>query len=161
MAAPSKHSVILNKVMSGSGYQGCKLAKSIQGMQNNSGAFSIAHWQKPLYNLIMTKLAAYLKIAFAVLLYIISALTFVDYIYSLLIPDTVTAIENAFGKLAILIFMLVLAKFSLAAGKAQLNAKQADGTEQAESPSTSEDSKTNQLNSPESKIQASGKEADE
>jgi len=109
----------------------------------------------------MSKLAAYLKIAFAVLLYIISALTFVDYIYSLLIPDTVTAIENAFGKLAILIFMLVLAKFSLAAGKAQLNAKQADGTEQAESPSTSEDSKTNQLNSPESKIQASGKEADE
>ena len=124
MAALSKHSVRLNKVMSGSGYQGCKLAKNIQGMQNNSGAFSIAHWQKPLYNLIMTKLAAYLKIAFAVLLYIISALTFVDYIYSLLIPDTVTAIENAFGKLAILIFMLVLAKFSLAAGKAQLNAKQ-------------------------------------
>ena len=109
----------------------------------------------------MTKLAAYLKIAFAVLLYIISALTFVDYIYSLLIPDTVTAIENAFGKLAILIFMLVLAKFSLAAGKAQLNEKQADGTDQGESPSTGEDSKTNQLNSPESKIQASGKEADE
>ena len=109
MAALSKYSVILNKVMSGSGYQGCKIAKNIQGMQNNSGTFSIAHWQKPLYNLIMTKLAAYLKIAFAVLLYIISALTFVDYIYSLLIPDTVTAIENAFVKLAILIFMLFLA----------------------------------------------------
>jgi hypothetical protein len=77
----------------------------------------------------MTKFSAYLKISFAILLYMISALTFVDYIYSLLIPDTVTAMENAFGKLAILIFMLVLAKFTLAAGKAQLKEKQADGTE--------------------------------
>jgi len=75
----------------------------------------------------MTRVSAYLKIIFAIFLYIISALTFVDYIYSLLIPDTVTAMENAFGKLAILIFMLVLAKFTLAAGKAQLNEKRSDG----------------------------------
>ncbi|MBT3833090.1 MAG: hypothetical protein HN900_11935 [Gammaproteobacteria bacterium] len=105
----------------------------------------------------MTKLSAYLKIIFAVLLYIISAFTFVDYIYSLLIPDTVTAMENAFGKLAILIFMLVLAKFSLAAGKAQLKGKQGDGTEQSGS---SDSSDANQLNRPESEIQQHGKEAD-
>ena len=105
----------------------------------------------------MTKLSAYLKIIFAVLLYIISAFTFVDYIYSLLIPDTVTAMENAFGKLAILIFMLVLAKFSLAAGKAQLKEKQGDGTEQPGSPDTGD---ANQLNRTESEIQEQGKEAD-
>jgi hypothetical protein len=109
----------------------------------------------------MTKFSAYLKIGFAVLLYIISALTFVDYIYSLLIPDTVTAMENAFGKLAILIFMLVLAKFTLAAGKAQLEEKQGDGTEQPGSTSTSETSETNQLNRPESEIPEQGKEADQ
>ena len=105
----------------------------------------------------MTKLSAYLKIIFAVLLYIISAFTFVDYIYSLLIPDTVTAMENAFGKLAILIFMLVLAKFTLAAGKAQLKGKQGDGTEQPGAPDTGD---ANQLNRPESEIQEQGKESD-
>ena len=56
----------------------------------------------------MTKFSAYLKISFAVLLYILSAFTFIDIMYSLVIPDTVTAVENAFGKLVILIFMLVL-----------------------------------------------------
>lgn len=106
----------------------------------------------------MTKFSAYLKIGFAVLLYIISALTFVDYIYSLLIPDTVTAMENAFGKLAILIFMLVLAKFILAAGKAQLKEKLADGTEQ---PGSSVTGDANQLNRPESEIPEQGKEADQ
>jgi hypothetical protein len=65
----------------------------------------------------MSKFSAYLKITFAVLLYILSAFTFIDIMYSLVIPDTVTAVENAFGKLVILIFMLVLAKFTLAAGK--------------------------------------------
>ncbi len=68
----------------------------------------------------MTKFSAYLKISFAVLLYILSAFTFIDTMYSLVIPDTVTAVENAFGKLVILIFMLVLAKFTLAAGKKKL-----------------------------------------
>lgn len=130
-------------------------------MQNNPGEFRISHMWKPQYTLIMTKFSAYLKIGFAVLLYIISALTFVDYIYSLLIPDTVTAMENAFGKLAILIFMLVLAKFTLAAGKAQLEEKQGDGTEQPGSTSTSETSETNQLNRPESEIPEQGKEADQ
>jgi len=105
----------------------------------------------------MTKFSAYLKISFAVLLYIISAFTFVDYIYSLLIPDTVTAMENAFGKLAILIFMLVLAKFTLAAGKANLKEKQGDGAEQSGSSDTND---ANQLNSPESDIQEQDKEAD-
>ena len=105
----------------------------------------------------MTKFSAYLKISFAVLLYIISAFTFVDYIYSLLIPDTVTAMENAFGKLAILIFMLVLAKFILAAGKVQLKEKQGDSTEQ---PGSSDTSDANQLNRAESEIQEQGKEAD-
>ena len=38
------------------------------------------------------------------------------------IPDTVTAVENAFGKLVILIFMLVLAKFAMAGGKEKLKA---------------------------------------
>ena len=102
----------------------------------------------------MTKFSAYLKISLAVLLYIISAFTFVDYVYSLLIPDTVTAIENAFGKLAILIFMLVLAKFTLASGKAQLKEKQGDRTEQARS------SEANQLDRPESEVQEQSKEAD-
>jgi hypothetical protein len=65
----------------------------------------------------MNKIIAYLLIGFAYLLYLVSAGTFIDYIYSLLILDTVTAMENAFGKLVVLVFMLVLAKFSLSAGK--------------------------------------------
>ena len=69
----------------------------------------------------MTKFSAYLKISFAVLLYILSVFTFIDIMYSLVIPDTVTAVENAFGKLVILIFMLVLAKFTLEAGKKKLH----------------------------------------
>ena len=105
----------------------------------------------------MTKFSAYLKISFAVLLYIISAFTFVDYMYSLVIPDTVTALENAFGKLVILIFMLVLAKFTLAAGKANLKEKQDDGAEQSGSSDTND---ANQLNSPEGDIQELDKEAD-
>jgi integral membrane sensor domain MASE1 len=105
----------------------------------------------------MTKFSAYLKISFAILLYIISAFTFVDYIFSLLILDTVTAIENAFGKLVILIFMLVLAKLILAAGKAQLKKKQGDGTEQFR---PSETNDPFQLNRSESEIHEQGKEAE-
>jgi hypothetical protein len=105
----------------------------------------------------MTKFSAYLKISFAMLLYIISAFTFVDYIFSLLILDTVTAIENAFGKLVILIFMLVLAKLILAAGKAQLKKKQGDGTEQFR---PSETNDPFQLNRSESEIHEQGKEAE-
>jgi hypothetical protein len=109
----------------------------------------------------MTKLYAYLKIALAFLLYIISAFTVLDTMYSLVIPDTVTAVENAFGKFVILIFMLVLAKFSLTAGKAQLkgqlNGEQGDSTKQSE-PIDAND--TSHLNNPDSVIQGPGKEAD-
>jgi len=70
----------------------------------------------------MNKFTAYSQIGFAILLYVLSALTFFDYMYSLVIPDTVTAVENAFGKLVILIFMLVLAKFAMAGGKEKLKA---------------------------------------
>lgn len=68
----------------------------------------------------MNKISAYLRIGIAILLYVMSAITFLDYMYSLIIPDTVTAVENAFGKLVILIFMLVMAKFSLSSGLKQL-----------------------------------------
>jgi len=68
----------------------------------------------------MNKISAYLRIGIATLLYLMSAITFLDYMYSLIIPDTVTAVENAFGKLVILIFMLVMAKFSLSSGLKQL-----------------------------------------
>ena len=68
----------------------------------------------------MDKLTGYFLIGFAYLLYLISAATFLDYMYSLTIRDTVTAVENAFGTLVILIFMLVLAKFSLKDGKKRL-----------------------------------------
>ena len=68
----------------------------------------------------MNKIIACLLIGFAYLLYLVSAGAFIDYIYSLTIRDTVTAMENAFGTLVILIFMLVLAKFSLTAGKNKL-----------------------------------------
>ncbi len=68
----------------------------------------------------MTRLIGYLQTGFAILLYLLSAVTFIDYLYSLTIRDTVTAVENAFGTLVILIFMLVLAKFTLAAGKKKL-----------------------------------------
>ena len=71
-------------------------------------------------HLYMNKLTAYLLIGFAILLYLLSALTFFDYMYSLVIPDTVTAVENAFGKLVLLIFMLVMAKFSMSAGQNKL-----------------------------------------
>ncbi len=68
----------------------------------------------------MNKVSAYIRIGIAILLYLMSAITFLDYMYSLIIPDTVTAVENAFGKLVILIFMLVMAKFSLSSGLKQL-----------------------------------------
>jgi uncharacterized membrane protein len=68
----------------------------------------------------MNKLTGYFLTGFAYLLYLISAATFLDYMYSLTIRDTVTAVENAFGTLVILIFMLVLAKFSLKDGKKRL-----------------------------------------
>lgn len=68
----------------------------------------------------MNKISAYVRIGIAILLYLMSAITFLDYMYSLIIPDTVTAVENAFGKLVILIFMLVMAKFSLSSGLKQL-----------------------------------------
>ena len=68
----------------------------------------------------MNKVSAYIRIGIAILLYLMSAITFLDYMYSLIIPDTVTAVENAFGKLVILIFMLVMAKFSLSSGLKKL-----------------------------------------
>jgi hypothetical protein len=68
----------------------------------------------------MTKFLGILLTGFAIFLYLLSAVTFIDYMYSLTIRDTVTAVENAFGTLVILIFMLVMAKFSLAAGKKKL-----------------------------------------
>ena len=68
----------------------------------------------------MNKFIGILQIGLAVLLYLLSAITFIDYMYSLTIPDTVTAVENAFGTLVILIFMLVMAKFALAAGRKRL-----------------------------------------
>ena len=70
----------------------------------------------------MQKTTGYLLIAFAIALYLLSAASFIDYLYSLTIRDTVTAVENAFGKLVIVIFMLVLAKFSMSAGREKLNA---------------------------------------
>lgn len=73
----------------------------------------------------MTKFTGMLLIGFAILLYLISAVTFIDYLYSLTIRDTVTAVENAFGTLVILIFMLVMAKFSRAKGKSLLLADKA------------------------------------
>ena len=81
----------------------------------------------------MTRFIGILQTGFAWLLYLLSIVTFVDYMYSLTIPDTVTAIENAFGTLVILIFLLVMAKFSLTAGKQKLQesaaGKQAAGGE--------------------------------
>lgn len=74
----------------------------------------------------MNKFTAYSQIGFAILLYVLSALTFFDYMYSLVIPDTVTAVENAFGKLVILIFMLVMAKFSMASGREKLKTARSD-----------------------------------
>lgn len=68
----------------------------------------------------MNKLTGYLLTGFAYVLYLISAATFLDYMYSLTIRDTVTAVENAFGTLVILVFLLVLAKFSLKDGKKRL-----------------------------------------
>lgn len=68
----------------------------------------------------MNKLTGYFLTGFAYLLYLISGATFLDYMYSLTIRDTVTAVENAFGTLVILVFLLVLAKFSLKDGKKRL-----------------------------------------
>lgn len=68
----------------------------------------------------MIRYLGYLQIGLAILLYLLGAVTFVDYMYSLTIRDTVTAVENAFGTLVILIFLLVLAKFTLAAGRKKL-----------------------------------------
>ena len=76
--------------------------------------------------LLMNKLTGYLLTGFAYVLYLISAATFLDYMYSLTIRDTVTAVENAFGTLVILVFMLVLAKFSLKDGKKRLQHDKAD-----------------------------------
>ena len=75
----------------------------------------------------MTRFIGMLQTGFAIFLYLLSAVTFIDYMYSLTIPDTVTAIENAFGRLVILVFMLVLAKFSMAAGRKKLRETAASG----------------------------------
>ena len=83
----------------------------------------------------MDKLTGYFLIGFAYLLYLISAATFLDYMYSLTIRDTVTAVENAFGTLVILVFMLVLAKFSLKDGKKRLQ-KNGDESENKDSDSS-------------------------
>ena len=91
----------------------------------------------------MNKITAYLLIGFAYLLYLVSAGTFIDYIYSLMIRDTVTAMENAFGTLVILIFMLVLAKFALTAGKKKLKT----GTETTPSETKAEAKESNSENS--------------
>lgn len=72
----------------------------------------------------MTRFLGVLQTGFAIFLYLLSAITFIDYMYSLTIRDTVTAVENAFGTLVILIFMLILAKFTLAAGKRKLRESQ-------------------------------------
>ena len=87
----------------------------------------------------MEKFSAYAQIGFAVLLYLLSALTFFDYMYSLVIPDTVTAVENAFGKLVILVFMLVMAKFSMKDGRKKL-AEMDSGQEPAENEPVSDES---------------------
>ncbi len=79
---------------------------------------------------------AYLLIGFAFLLYLVSAGTFLDYIYSLMIRDTVTAMENAFGTLVILIFMLVLAKFSLNSGNKKLKKDSLENRSEANTETT-------------------------
>jgi hypothetical protein len=66
---------------------------------------------------IFDKLIGYPLIFFAYILYFISATTFIDRLYSLMIRDSVTVMENIFGTLVILIFMLVLAKHSNKIGK--------------------------------------------
>lgn len=88
----------------------------------------------------MNNITAYFQIYFAYLLYLLSAITFFDYMYSLTIPDTVTAIENAFGKLIILVFMLVMAKFSRAAGKARLQRHNEENTENPQHQAGQDDS---------------------
>lgn len=77
----------------------------------------------------MNKFIGLVQTGGAWLLYLLSAVTFVDYLYTLTIRDTVTAVENAFGTLVILVFMLVLAKFSLAAGKKRLGEESTSGTD--------------------------------
>jgi len=69
----------------------------------------------------MSKIIAYLLTGFAYLLYLISAATFISFLYALSIKDTVSAIESAFGTFVILIAMLVMAKFSRDAGKCRLS----------------------------------------
>lgn len=68
----------------------------------------------------MNKYIGYFLIGFAVLLYVLSAITFFSYLYAFTIRDTVSAIESAFGTLVLLVIMLVMAKFAMAAGKDRL-----------------------------------------
>jgi hypothetical protein len=96
----------------------CKIRLS--GLQSRS----VKETQEKLLENTMTRFTGMLLIGFAILLYLLSAVTFVDYLYSLTIRDTVTAVENAFGTLVILIFMLVMAKFSRAKGKSLMFADQ-------------------------------------
>lgn len=112
----------------------------------------------------MNKYSAYAQIGFAVLLYLLSAITFIDYLYSLVIPDTVTAVENAFGKLVILIFMLVMAKFSMAAGKLKLKKAEDTGesslADENTQPGAGREAKTAPENELDTSQQASKKEAE-
>ena len=77
----------------------------------------------------MNRLSGLLLQAFAWLLYLLSAVTCISYLYTFTIRDTVSAIENAFGTLVIMVAMLVLARFAKAAGKARLEAEKAADTE--------------------------------
>ena len=68
----------------------------------------------------MRNLKGYLLMGLAVLLYLAAGASFLSLFMALQIPDTVIAIESAFGSFVIAIGMLVLGKKVLGAAKAQL-----------------------------------------
>lgn len=86
----------------------------------------------------MNKFIGYLQVGFAWLLYLVSAATFISFLYALSIKDTVSAVESAFGTFVILIAMLVMAKFSKDAGKNRLSEGTSSETKADETDTTGE-----------------------
>lgn len=68
----------------------------------------------------MNKIIGFLQYGLAALLYVLSAISFVSFLYAITIRDTVSAIESAFGTFVIIIAMLVMAKFSRDAARKRL-----------------------------------------
>ena len=90
----------------------------------------------------MNKFTGYLLYAFAFLLYLLTAVTFISFLYAITIRDTLSAVESAFGTFVITIAMLVMAKFARDAAKTRLSVENDADSDRNETSASTSDSET-------------------